>query len=263
LILRPAIDAINQEEVSFVVAVPGIAAGTALVEARSEMFGGEINTGWQFKGPSAAGKAFIGFRAIHLDEGLSVTDTFRPLQTNVLTFLGQPANPPAVLQDVGTFDTSNTFFGPQLGGRLCWHHGCWQLEAFAKLGIGVTHEELDIRGTTTLVTPGGVRVAEGSILALTSNIGNYDSYVFGIVPEGGINVGANLSNHIRFRAGYSFLFWNSVIRPGDQIDRAVNPGLVPTDQEFGAVAGPARPAPLFRDRSFWVHTLNLGLEVHY
>jgi hypothetical protein len=38
---------------------------------------------------------------------------------------------------------------------------------------------------------------------------------------------------------------------------------VPTDQDFGVVAGPPRPAFEPRDDSFWVQNLSVGVEFHY
>ena len=87
--------------------------------------------------------------------------------------------------------------------------------------------------------------------------------MFGFVPEAGINFNVEATKNIRLRFGYSFLFWNAVSRPGQQIDRAVNPGLVPSDLTFGTVTGPVRPTFRFADDYLWVQTFNLGVEFHY
>ena len=57
--------------------------------------------------------------------------------------------------------------------------------------------------------------------------------------------------------------WNDVVRPGNQIDRVVNPNIVPTDQDFGVAGGPRRPAPLFNSSDFWAQGVNFGLHFRY
>jgi hypothetical protein len=46
------------------------------------------------------------------------------------------------------------------------------------------------------------------------------------VPEAGIDVGYQLTRHLRAKAGYTFIYWTDVVRPGDQIDPTTNNSLV-------------------------------------
>jgi hypothetical protein len=108
-----------------------------------------------------------------------------------------------------------------------------------------------------------VQAASGGILALPTNIGDYDRAVFSIVPEFGINADVNLTRNLRLLAGYSILLWTHVARPGNQLDTAVSPGLAPSDPSFGATVMPTRPFFTFRDEVFWVHAFSLGLEYRY
>jgi len=60
---------------------------------------------------------------------------------------------------------------------------------------------------------------------------------------------------IRIHAGYSFLYWTNVIRPGGGvIDTSVNPTQLPP----GTLAGPGRPQPQFNRSDLWAHGINLG-----
>ena len=86
---------------------------------------------------------------------------------------------------------------------------------------------------------------------------------FSVVPEFGFNIGANVCKHLRFTLGYSFLFWDNVARPGNQIDRNVNPALIPSDQNFGNLPIVGRPRVQVSDELFWLHTFNIGAELHY
>ncbi|MGG7379585.1 BBP7 family outer membrane beta-barrel protein, partial [Escherichia coli] len=68
-------------------------------------------------------------------------------------------------------------------------------------------------------TPGGQTSAVvGGLLALPSNIGNFQRNRFGVVPQVGLKVGYNLTDNLRVYVGYDFLWWCNVVRPGDQID---------------------------------------------
>jgi hypothetical protein len=134
-----------------------------------------------------------------------------------------------------------------------------------KVALGVTRQEVDIAGATVLFDPAGSpsAVEPGGVQALTSNIGNYRQDEFAVVPEVGVNVAAEVMPGLRVWAGYTFLYWSNVVRPGDQIDPALNPGLVPTDVTFGTPGGPARPLFSFKDSDFWAHGVNVGAAFRY
>jgi hypothetical protein len=134
---------------------------------------------------------------------------------------------------------------------------------YGKAALGATDQTVDISGSTTLISAAGNQVATGGVLALPSNIGNHSRTVLGFVPEGGFTAGVNLCQHIQLTAGYSFLFWNQVVRPSGQLDMTINPNAVPSSQSFGQGPGPARPTFNFNDESYWVHTLTVGLVVHF
>ena len=100
-------------------------------------------------------------------------------------------------------------------------------------------------------------------LASGSNSGDYTRNVFAVVPEVGVNVGYQVTDHLRAFAGYTFLYWSSVVRPGDQIDLGLSGTQIPTDSRYNPTAGPARPAVLLRDTSFWAQGINVGIEFRY
>jgi hypothetical protein len=133
------------------------------------------------------------------------------------------------------------------------------------VALGVTDEDIDINGTTVIAPPGRpVVVANGGLLALPSNIGRFDRNRFAVVPEVDLNVGYQITPYVRAFVGYTFLYWSNVARPGDQIDRVINPAQLPTTPVTGAQTfGPARPAPLLRDTDFWAQGINFGVEVRF
>ena len=131
----------------------------------------------------------------------------------------------------------------------------------AKVALGATEQIVNINGGSTVLVPGAAPVsAVGGILAQQSNIGQHYHCTFGVVPEAGLEVGYQITPRIRATLGYTALYWSSVARPGNQIDRTVNPALPPTDAMFGIGGGPARPAlPSLRESDFWAQGLNFGL----
>lgn len=241
-------------------------AGRINIDARSEIYGGELNGRWHgYYGSRLHAEALGGFRALRFAERLRITDSSTPVQAGFVSFQGNPLAQGDILTENDSFDCGNTFYGFQVGGRLRWEGDWFFVDGFAKVGIGLTYQNIDIDGSTT-VSSGGVVIAgaPGGILALPSNIGEYDRTRFGVVPEVGVNFGVELTDNVRLKAGYSFLVWSGVARPGLQIDNNVNVGQVNSeDALFGASGGLPGPRALLREQSFWMHTLNFGLEFHY
>jgi Putative beta barrel porin-7 (BBP7) len=103
----------------------------------------------------------------------------------------------------------------------------------------------------------------GGLLALSSNIGRYNHDSFAVVPEAGFSVGYPVTRSVRVYAGYRFLYLSEAVRPGDQIDRVVNPTLLPTTQPTTGLIGPARPNFVFKETDFWAQGIHCGLEFRY
>ena len=83
-----------------------------------------------------------------------------------------------------------------------------------------------------------------------------------MVPEVGVNLGVRVTQRLTLTGGYTFLYWSDVARPADQIDRNLNPNLIPTSNTFGG-GGPQRPAPGIRSNDFYAHGLTVGLIFRY
>lgn len=263
-ILRPVFGTATMREVAFVDALPGVAAGGTQIDTRALLLGGEFNVRchaywWR----RLHADALLGFRTLHFEEGLNVQDRLEPLTADNFTFNGAFVNPGSTITDINQFKTYNTFYGAQLGGRLRWEYDWMYVDIFGKIAAGVNSQIANISGSSTLVSPGGTTTVPGGILALSSNSGNHRRDQVGYVREVGFNLGFDLLQHVRLKLGYSFLSWSGVVRPGDTVDRVVNPHLVPTDQTFGTPGGPARPTFVFKDELLYVHFLNVGLELHY
>ncbi len=196
----------------------------------------------------------VGFRYIDLLENLSISEGV----------IDPAANGIAVAVD--GFGTRNQFYAGQIGARAELIQGRWTLDTSVKVAFGSMHQVSNIAGSTT-VTNGAfgnpTGTTAGGLFAEPSNIGATSRNVFAVAPEVTFQVGYDLTPRLRSFAGYNFIYMSSVLRPGNQMDRNVNPSqnafLVPP----GTLTGPAAPVPFFRSADFWAQGFNFGLEFRY
>jgi hypothetical protein len=195
-----------------------------------------------------------GYRAEGLSEDLQINEN--------LTTLDLAGNPSGTILVQDRFRTRNLFQGAQLGldGEV------WQGRFFAGfrglLAIGLTHQTVDVEGVTQAQAPGGAPVAQaGGLLALPTNIGHFHRDPFTFSPSLGLRVGCEWTRCLRTSVGYDFIYWSSVVRPGNQIDLVVNPNAVPPP--VGPPFIPARPAFEFHGSDFWAQGLTLIVELRF
>jgi len=194
----------------------------------------------------------LGLRYARLNERLSIDEDLRTIEDNGGT--------PTTFLVNDTFRTDNVFFGGELGFLMEWVADQWSLEVLSKLAIGSTRQRVTIDGST--IIDGGTPLV-GGLLAQTSNIGRYSRNELSVMPELGFTAGYQLSDQLKLTAGYTFLYWSSVVRPGDQIDLDVNSDLVPGENAPTTTTGADRPRFAFRDTDLWAHGINLGVEYQW
>jgi hypothetical protein len=258
VITRPFFNVLTGAEDAEVVAVPGLASGGLAINTSSRLQGFEANSLFNLCcGCGRRVDALVGFRYLDLDESLGITET--PTILPDVPFGGGTA---FVVSD--HFGTRDRFYGGQVGVRAeVWRDRLFASVA-AKVALGSTQESVDIGGFTRITPPGGpATVLNGGLLALPSNSGHFSRDRFSVVPEATLNVGYQLTSQLRASVGYTFLYWSNVARPGDQIDRPVNPTLLPTVGNPGPPVGPIRPAFTFKDTDFWAQGVNFGLEFRF
>jgi hypothetical protein len=266
IITRPVVNAQTGLQNSYITSFPGVVAGSTAVDAQTHLQGYELNLAANLLNNSALRLDVLGgFRALDLREGLVVGDNLVSLVPGAVTFLGVPTASGSTLTDFDSFGTSNHFYGGQIGGRLTWQEERFSVGLTGKVALGDTQELVLIDGATTLHTPGAASVTvPGGVLTQTSNIARYYRSTFGVVPEGSLDLGYQVTPWLKFTVGYTFLYWNRVARPGSQIDHTVNPALVASDEGFGMGGGPARPGlSSIQGSSFWAQGVTFGLVFQF
>jgi hypothetical protein len=266
-IYRPVND-VNFGETSLFVAVPGMASGAILLSSSSQLWGVDLNALYRLVQRDTWNFMVLGgFKFLDLHETLNIS-TFTNDFAGVLPgpFTGGNAEAPGT--NVLVFDgfhTRNQFYGGQIGLQTSWAFAPrWYLSARAQVGLGETHQSINISGSTIQDQPGvGVAGVPAGALATASNSGHFTHDAFSVVPEAQLKVGYQFG-HLSGFIGYNFLYWSNVVRPGDQISRTVDLQAVPTSGVFNpAVATTAPAPPSFVQSGFWAQGINFGLQFSY
>jgi len=258
VLARPVIDARTGLETAELISAPGIASGAMAVNSWSQLYGWELDiVNRVSKSRDSRFEWIGGFRFLHLDENLDMFQSVTLLGQGTATLLGTPSGT-LLIRD--RFDTRNDFYGPEIGARGEAGNERFFVNFSAKVALGVSHETGNITGSTS---NGGSQSVSGGLLALAPNSGRWTNDEFAVVPEININVGYRINPLWRFYIGYNFLYWSDVARPGDQINRVVNPAFIPTSQLFGTPGGSIQPVHNTHSTDVWVQGVNFGMELRY
>ena len=257
---RPLVDPTTRSEYTAAVAVPGVVSGGLTAETSFRL------SGWEVSGvanlvsvPGMTVNATAGYRYLMVNEGLRIEQT-------AWTPTDGPGPFPPVVLTADQFDAHNRFHGGQLGLQADLGDGPVFLELTGKIGLGQTTQVVRTSGTGFVVAPGvGAFPLAGGVLGQPSNAGRFVNSAFAVLPEAGVKVGYRLPCRSKVFVGYNFLYLSDVVRPGDQVDREVDPGSVPA-QLLGRPTGRLfadRPAARFERADFWAQGLVFGLEYRY
>ena len=114
----------------------------------------------------------------------------------------------------------NRFNGGQVGLKGEWHWNRWSLDGRTIIAIGDVSEEVDIFGSKVA---NGVASSGDLLTQAGTNIGVHRRNRFAWSPEAALNLGYQVTDHMRVFVGYDFLYLSDVVRAGDQVNLAVNP----------------------------------------
>ncbi len=214
---------------SEVIASPGVLTGGVIFSNSSYAWGADINARRKlYQGCVFNIDGLIGYRYMNLTESMEITErSVRPNPTSVAPFVD--AN--GTIHGAAAFDsfrTSNRFNGGQFGLAMECNKGRWTFDLRTTVAFGVTQASVDIDGGQTLYyTNGNSVTSRGGLFALDSNIGHHTSQHFAVIPEATFNIGYNITPRCRIFVGYNVIYWSQVLRPGNQIDTAIDSTRIP------------------------------------
>jgi len=199
-----------------------------------------------------------GVRFLQLRESYTVT-TSSPYN---------PPNPVDIWNTTDAFDARNRFLGVQVGARAAYDQGPWVGSVSGKLALGSMQQRVSVNGyleTNDYNNYGATQTYSGGYFALPTNSGDHSRNTFAMVPEVGFHVGYRLTPQATVFVGYSFLYMSSVARPGEQINRNINPTQTASYGNDPPVTpvGPAQPTFSFHTTDFWAQTLSIGLAYRF
>ncbi len=264
ILARPFYNVVTGQQNSELVAFPNVLSGRVRVDATSKLDGAAVRFRRLLCCNSRTGLSWFRCDAVPVQTRLDCTFGWRYLQlretlgiTEDLTSLDN--NNPGTFLISDNFRTLNQFNGGELGVNWQGRRGYWSLDLLMRMGIGNTRQFVNIDGTTSI--PRTAAGTSGGLLAQPGrNIGTYDRNQFGMVPELGANLGYQLTQRMRLIAGYTFIYWSNVVRPGDQIDTTVNPNLLAPAINGNNFLGPTFTV---RETDYWVQGLSVGADYRW
>lgn len=255
IVMRPFFNASTGRQDAEIVSFPSTLFGFVTVDARSEVYGADANIRRNLICSCNGRLDFVaGYRFMSLTDRLQITECLVDV------------NPNNGIQDGTTFlvkdrfETDNFFHGGQIGLAGELRSGRVFLEYRGLVGLGASVKQVRISGSTTVTTPNGPAVTNaGGLLAQNTNIGTYNISDFAVLPEGGLNLGLQLTDFARLWVGYTFMYWNNVARAGSQIDFQVNSTQIPP----GVLVGPPRPAFNIVRSDYWLQGVSFGAQLRF
>lgn len=241
---------------------PGLSSAMVTVSTSTRLLGAEANIlGNLYASQGVKLHAIAGYRYFQANEGLRVESQWLQYPTaasgNYQTF--------GMIAD--QVDAHNEFHGGQVGLMADAHRGMFYVEVTGKAAIGTNFEMVRLDGATHLITAAYpiplLQSYHGGVFAQGTNLGQYTRSVFAVVPEATFKVGLKLGDRSRMYVGYNFLYLSDAVRPGDQIDRTLNPAQIPLIGRGLPLVGPDRPQVSITRSDFWTQGLVIGFESRF
>jgi hypothetical protein len=233
--------------------------GSAQTTLSNNLGGGELNVTWTMP-PQDGWRVDLlgGLRYLQLRESYTITTSSPYI----------PPNPIDIWNTTDAFDARNRFYGVQVGARAAYDRGPWVGGVIGKLALGSMQERVSVSGfleTNDYNNYGPTQNFTGAYFALPSNSGDHSRNTFAVVPEITLNLGYRVTPQATVYVGYSFLYASNVVRPGEQINRNINPtqSVAYGNDPPATLMGAAQPTFDFNTTDFWAQSLSIGLAYRF
>jgi Putative beta barrel porin-7 (BBP7) len=237
----------------------GLSTGYIRVDAPTQVYTFDANL--RAEGPSVLSDRvdyFMGLRYLNLRDSVTIDSG--------ATINNTTGAPPFTITSHEAFKATNEFYASQVGLETHYRWGCFTIEFTGKVAVGWVNQEVRIDGFSTTQTGAAAPVVfpnQSILYVQPSNVGNHSRDKFAIMPEGLVQIGYQITPHIRATVGYDVWDLSSVERSGAAIDTNVNPQMT----KYIQVQQPSTVrAPTFSFTGaddWWANGLTLGLEFTY
>ncbi len=192
-----------------------------------------------------------GYRYYELNDDLVIHEALTATDVN---------NAGTTFDITDSFRTRNEFHGGEVGLRSTSYRGAWSLGLLTKMAIGNNRQVVIIDGETTTTVPTLLPVTRpGGLLTTETNIGRRTNDQFVVIPQLGLELGYQATDHVRLLVGYNLIYLPQVLRAAEQIDTTVDPRNLPPVQ----AGGTNFPRPQMVSTDYWAQGINLGAELRY
>jgi len=262
LLARPFVNANQGVPFSEIVAAPGLAVGSVAVRSDTQLWGADVNFRRSLLcGPCSKLDLLVGYRYLRLTDELTVTETFNRTPGS-LAAIGVPTALFGTVSD--QFRTANNFHGVNLGLAGEMRRGRWTAEGRASVALGTVFQTVEVNGAQNIQFAGGAGTATGGLLALPgANIGTFGQNKFGVLPEAGLKLSYDVTPHWKLGVGYNFLYLNSVVRAGQQIDPVLDVNRIPNFPLPGTIPALAATRPTVPLRTTDIFAQGVSFSVQY
>jgi hypothetical protein len=259
ILARPFYNLQSGNQDANIVSYPSQLAGTINATVSNQFVGAGIHASYVLSYEESCDRFtridfLYGFRYLGFYDQLSVSSSSTSLDPSAPFPTGTMFN----VNDY--FGASSNFYGANLGAMMERRSGRWYLTTRGWLGLGGTAEQVSINGRSSLKEPGsGTDHFNGGLLALPSNIGQYQHGSFTVAPQLELKLAYLLTPSLRVTLGYDLIYWSRVVRAGDQVSLNVNPS-----QAGGQpLVGQAGPLYSLRETDLLLQGISTGIEWRY
>jgi hypothetical protein len=252
----PYIDVLSGTEHYSTLAEPGVFSGTGKLKITNNMQSAEVNVIALVPCDSSLHLVMLaGLRYWGFCENLS----FKTNSPNI------PPFPTDVYKTTDRFQAENHFYGGQVGTKIEYTCGGFFSSIQGKVAFGTMHQQSDIKGQLLTNDFNGFGAAEkfpGGYFTMPSNLKSRKTECYAVIPEGNITFGYQVTDALSLQIGYTIIFVNNVFRPGNEIDRNINPTQSATlsNTPTPVLVGEARPKSSLKSSMFYAHGLNAGIK---
>lgn len=264
VLARPFFDTALGTENSRLIAAPGLFTGTASTSYSTQFWGVELGGLLRVvETPTLSLEQLFHFRFFTLDESVRTNDTSTAIGGGVVAFNGQAFAPPATVTVSDAYTALNRWYGGSAGGRLIWTPGRWEVRLAGRLGVGASEQNVTITGRTTLASAAANASTGTGFYTANQRTGRFTEYRLSFAPDVQLRVGYRVTDWMMVSVGYQFLYITDVARAADLVDRRLNPGRIPSAQNFGAAAPAVPGLPTVRSSDFYMNAFTAGLMLTF